>query len=196
MYESSRASAQARAMTGGWWVASLIGLLSIVAGIIVVAKPSDSLSTLAVITGIFILIDGITAIVGAIAGDTESRGLVAILGVLSAVIGILLIRHPIAGVTAVALLVGIWLIAAAVVRAVVAFELPDHRLRRLLAAAILAIAGIVIVSSPNIGYATLALIVGIGFIAYGTALLVLGWALRTVGHAAAAPAAPRGAATT
>jgi uncharacterized membrane protein HdeD (DUF308 family) len=63
-----------------------------------------------------VLIDGIVAIVAPLGPDTENRGLVAILGVVRVVVGILLIRHPIAGVTAVALLLGIWLIAAAVVR--------------------------------------------------------------------------------
>lgn len=196
MYESPPAPEDVRAMTGVWWIASLVGVISIIAGIIVVAKPSNSLATLAVVSGIFVLIDGIVAIVEALGRDTESRGLVAILGVVSVVVGILLIRHPIAGVTAVALLLGIWLIAAAVVRLVVAFARGEHRLRRVVVAVILAIAGIAIVSSPHIGYATLALIVGLGFIAYGCAMVALGLAIRTVGHAASPPAAPHEAATT
>ena len=74
MSSTSLRASEVRALTWGWWLALLIGVLSIVAGIIVVLKPSNSLSTLAVIFGIFILIDGIAEIVGAIAGDTESRG--------------------------------------------------------------------------------------------------------------------------
>ena len=85
-------------------MALLIGVLSIVAGIIVILNPSNSLSTLAVIFGIFILIDGIFEIVGAIAGDTENRGLLAVIGALSVIAGVLLIRHPLGGVRAVALL--------------------------------------------------------------------------------------------
>jgi uncharacterized membrane protein HdeD (DUF308 family) len=196
MYESRRSSEDMRAATGGWWVASLIGVISIVAGIIVIVKPSNSLETLAVVSGIFVLIDGIVAIVEALGRDTENRGLVAVLGVVSVVVGILLIRHPLAGVTAVALLLGIWLVAVAVVRLVVAFAVGDHLLRRVIVAAILAIAGIVILSSPHIGYATLALIVGLGFIAYGAAMVVLGLAIRAVGHAAAPPRAPHRTATT
>ena len=196
MYESRAASEDLPDVTGAWWIASLLGVLAIIAGIIVVAKPSNSLTTLAVVTGIFVLFDGIGAIVDALVGNTEDHGLVALLGVVSVVLGILLIRHPIGGVKAVALLLGIWLIAAAVVRLVVAFAVPDHRLRRLVAAAILGIVGIAIVSEPHIGYATLAVIAGIGFIAYGASMIVLGWALRTVAHDASSPAAPRHAATT
>src|SRR3982074_1147938 len=189
MYESSPSSEDVRAMAGVWWIASLIGAISIIAGIIVLAKPSNSLATLAVVSGIFVLVDGIVAIVEALGRNTENRGLIAILGVLSVVVGILLIRHPIGGVNAVALLLGIWLVAAAVVRLVVAFALGEHRLRRIVVAVILAIAGIAIVSSPHIGYATLALIVGLGFIAYGGAMLLLGLGMRAVGPAPS-PAAP------
>jgi uncharacterized membrane protein HdeD (DUF308 family) len=195
VYEQSRASQDVSAVASVWWVPALVGVLSIAAGVIVVAKPSNSLATLAVVTGIFVLVDGIIAIAGALVGDSGNAGLVAILGVVSVVIGILLIRHPIGGVKAVALLLGIWLIAAAMVRAVVAIAVPGGRLRRLVVAAILAIAGIVIVSEPHIGYATLALIVGISFIAYGATMLVLALALRTVGHEVS-PGAHHGAVAT
>ena len=181
MSEASPSRAGLRSMTGGWWIAALVGSVSVIAGVIVLAKPSNSLATLAVVTGIFVLLDGIVALVEAI-GVSENRGVVAVLGVVSVVIGILLIRHPVAGVTAVALLLGLWLIAAAAVRVVGAVAVGEHVLRRLAVAAVLAIAGIAIVSSPHIGYATLALIVGLGFIGYGATMIVLAAALRSVGH--------------
>lgn len=196
MHESKASSEGMRDMSSAWWIFSILGALAVIAGIVVLAKPSNSLATLAVVSGIFILFDGIVAIVDALIGSTENRGLIAILGVVSVVIGVLLVRHPIGGVKAVALLLGIWLIAAAVVRVVAAFAVPEHRLRRLVGAVILAIAGIAIVSEPHIGYATLAVIVGIGFIGYGAMMIVLGWALRTVGHAASPAATGRRAATT
>ena len=181
MSEASPSRAGLRSMTGGWWIAALVGIVSVIAGVIVLAKPSNSLATLAVVSGIFVLLDGIVALVEAI-GVSENRGVVAVLGVVSVVIGILLIRHPVAGVTAVALLLGLWLIAAAAVRVVGAVAVGEHVLRRLAVAAVLAIAGIAIVSSPHIGYATLALIVGLGFIGYGATMIVLAAALRSVGH--------------
>lgn len=184
-----------RAMTGGWWVAALVGVMSVAAGVIVLVKPSNSLATLAVVSGIFILVDGLVAMVEAFSRGTESRALVAVLGVLSVIVGILLIRHPAAGVTAVALLLGIWLIAAAAVRVAVAVATGEHILRRLVGAAVLAIAGIAIVASPHIRYTTLALIAGLGFIAYGVTLIALGIAIRTLDHHVA-PATSHGAATT
>jgi uncharacterized membrane protein HdeD (DUF308 family) len=169
-----------RSLAAGWWLALLIGALSIVAGVIVILKPSNSLSTLAVITGIFILIDGILELVTAVRGDTQNRGLFAVIGALSVIAGVLLIRHPLGGVKAVALLLGIWLIAAGVVRFVAAFGAPDHRVWRICVALVLAVFGIVIVSSPHIGYATLALITGICFICYGLGMLGVAWAMHTI----------------
>ena len=169
-----------RTLTAGWWLALLLGVLSVAAGVIVILKPSNSLTTLAVVTGIFILIDGIIELVAAVTTDAQNRGLLAVIGALSVIAGVLLIRHPLGGVKAVALLLGIWLIAAGVVRFVAAFATPDHRLWRIGVALVLAIFGIVIVSSPHIGYATLALITGIGFICYGLGLLAVAWAMHTI----------------
>jgi uncharacterized membrane protein HdeD (DUF308 family) len=171
-----------RALTTGWWLAALIGALSLVAGIIVLLKPSNSLNTLAVVTGIFILVDGIIELIAAVSSDTPNRGLLAVIGALSVIAGVLLIRHPLGGVKAVALLLGIWLIACGVVRFVVAFAEPDHRVWHICVALVLVIFGIVIVSSPRIGYATLALITGVGFICYGLGMLAVGWAMHTIRH--------------
>ncbi|HUJ34980.1 MAG TPA: DUF308 domain-containing protein [Solirubrobacteraceae bacterium] len=180
MSSTSLGPSELRALTWGWWLAILIGVLSIVAGIIVVLKPSNSLSTLAVIFGIFILIDGIVEIVAAIAGDSESRGLLAVIGTLSVIAGVLLIRHPLGGVRAVALLLGIWLIAAGVVRLIGAFAYPGDRIWRIIVALVLGVFGVVIVSAPHIGYATLALIAGICFICYGIGMVAVGWAMHAI----------------
>lgn len=169
-----------REVTWGWWLALLTGLVSIAAGIIVVAKPSNSLPTLAVIFGIFILADGIVELIGALSAYTQNRGLLAVLGVISVIAGVLLIRHPLGGVRAVALLIGIWLIAAGLVRFIAAFETPGNRLWRMGVALVLAIFGVIVVASPHVGYATLALITGIGFICYGIGMLALGWAMHFI----------------
>lgn len=173
-------SDELREATWGWWLALLIGLVAIVAGVIVIAQPSNSLKTLAVILGIFVLIDGIAALVLALISRAESRGLTAVLGVISVIAGVLLIRHPLGGVRAVALLIGIWLIAAGVVRLVAAFDTPDHRFWRIIVALVLVAFGIAIVAEPHIGYTTLAVITGIGFILYGLGMVAAGWAMHLI----------------
>ncbi len=164
-----------------WWVFVVVGVASGIAGVILVLKPSNSLATLAVVVGIFLLIDGIAELLRSFARRAENRALAAIIGVLAVVIGIALIRHPFHGVTAIGLLIGIWLVAAGVVRLVWAIALARRRLLNLSVAVLEIIAGIVIVSEPHIGYATLAILTGIWLILNAIATIAIGLAVRSLG---------------
>lgn len=189
MSEASLSRTETRDASSLWWVPASIGLLSLIAGVIVLAKPSDSLATLAVVAGIFVLLDGLAELFASIAGDTDSRGLMALLGVLNLIVGVVLIRHPVGGVTFVVVVIGLWLIAIGAVRFVLSFEAESHRFWRLVVAAVEVIAGIVLISSPHIGFATLALLVGFAFIVNGVSMVLLGIALHAVKHDSAASAA-------
>lgn len=157
-----------------WWRLYVIGVLGLVAGVVVLVRPGHSLVALSVITGIFVLADALVAIVAAVVRRDESDSVALVLGVLGVVAGAALVRHPIGSITAVAFFLGIWLLAAGVVRLVAALDAPEHRGRRIAAGAALIVSGALIVSTPHIGYTTLALFAGIGFLAYGIAMLALG----------------------
>jgi uncharacterized membrane protein HdeD (DUF308 family) len=79
---------------GGWWLFVIMGGVSLIAGAILVAKPGDSLATLAVIVGIFLLLDGIVELAVSFARSAGDRALAAIIGVLGIIGGLLLIRLP------------------------------------------------------------------------------------------------------
>jgi len=192
MSSQDPATEEVRESTSAWWLLLLLGAISIAVGVVVLAKPSDSLATLAVIAGIFVLVEGVFDLVVSMRRRTENRGMAAIVGVLSVVVGVLLIRHPIGGVLAIALLIGIWLIAIGVVRFVQAFD-RENRAWNIVLAVIEVVAGIVIVSSPPIGFATLALLVGIAFILNGVAIFALGWTMHTLRRDAEGPAYHAGA---
>ncbi len=100
---------QIHTLARSWWLAVALGLGSLIAGGIVLARPDHSLRTLAVIIGIFVLIDGVVELYLSLARRIESRGTTALLTRLNVIVGVLLIRHPIAGVQAIALLIGTWL---------------------------------------------------------------------------------------
>ena len=118
---------------------------------------------------------------------TQNRGMVALLGVLTAIVGVLLIRHPVQGVVFVAL--ADRHLADRRRRDPLRRRLRDGRASRwnTIAGLVELIAGIVIISNPNIGYATLAVLVGLGFILNGIGMSALGWAMHTLRRAAAAP---------
>lgn len=173
---------QADAIATVWWVPLVLGLLSLVAGVIVLVKPSNSLKAITVVIGIFILLDGIMQVYMGLRHRVENSTIVALIGVLDLIIGIILIRHPITGVTFVAILIGLWLAAAGLLRVIVAFQSHGDRLGRLLVGGIELIAGIVILASPNIRLATLAVLVGIAFILNAIALIMLALGMRTLRH--------------
>ncbi len=169
-----------REATSGWWLIGLIGVLSFAVGVAFLFQPDDSISTLAVIAGIFLLVRGILELAASLMHGTQSRGMVALLGAITAIIGVLLIRHPVGGVTAVALLIGIWLIAVGVVRFVAAFETEESRGWNIGVGLVQVIAGVVILVDPSIGYTTLALLAGLAFIVNGVGELALAWNMHAV----------------
>ena len=72
-----------RSATSAWWLLIVIGLVGIAAGVIVLLKPEDSLSFLAVVAGVFILASGIFDVAVSFSRRTPNRGLAAVVGVLS-----------------------------------------------------------------------------------------------------------------
>ena len=171
------------------WILVVGGLLGAAAGIIVLAEPAIGLATLAVVTGIFLVLDGITATAVSLFEHVEGRYLGVLAAVISVLIGVILIRHPIPGILAVGFLLGLWLIAAGVVR--LASMLGEGHVRGwwMLLAIIEVAAGIVIVSSPRIAVSTLALLVGISFIVRGAAMAALGWLMVEPAGKSETPAA-------
>jgi uncharacterized membrane protein HdeD (DUF308 family) len=167
-----------RPMIGAWWVIAIGGVIGIVAGVIVLVEPSISLATLAVIAGIFLLIDGLIELVWSLVNSVENRALVAIFGVVTAVIGVLLIRHPTGAVAAIALLLGLWLLVAGLIRLIISLAVAPRSFGAALLGLLELAAGIVIVSSPNIGVTTLAVLIGIAWILRGFGMLFVGWTLR------------------
>jgi uncharacterized membrane protein HdeD (DUF308 family) len=162
-----------------WWLFLLFGLITIAAGIIVLVWPSISLQTIAVIIGIFLLIDGIFELVASIAGKGEQgRGLVAILGVISIIAGLYLIKEPFKALNAFVIVVGIWFVVSGVIRFFSAFSQPENRGVNIAVGLLDVIAGIIVLVWPNVGLATIAIIVGVVLIVRGLAFTAAGWQIR------------------
>lgn len=195
MKTADRVAADLRRVLWAWSLLLVVGLCSVAAGVIILAKPSISLATLAVVLGIFLLIDGVLELCWALLRYGESRALPAIVGVVSAIAGVILIRHPTKAVTAVALLLGLWLIILGVIRLVGASDQPERRVWAVLSGIVELLGGVVIVSTPHIGVATLALLIAIALIVRGVTLSAVAWALhRATRELSAAAAGPAGAA--
>ena len=185
MSSIERVRDRASGLGAAWWLFLIAGLVSLAAGVILIAKPSNSLAVLAVVFGIFLLVDGIVELVMSLGSHTENRALAAILGVLGIVIGIVLIRHPFHGVTAIGILIGVWLVAAGVIRLVRTVVIGGHVVLSIVIALLEIVVGIVIVSEPHIGYNTLAIIGGIWLVLNGCGALALAYVVRKAAHESA-----------
>ncbi len=161
----------------------LLGVAALGVGIFFVVSPHETLSTFTVIAGIFVLVDGLIAIVFSIFGSGDGRGLLALIGVLSAIAGLILIKKPFETLVVFTLIVGVWFVVAGIVRLVSAFASREARGGNLLVALLDLIAGGVILAWPDLSLATLAVIIGIVLVVRGALFIATGWQLRALDRA-------------
>lgn len=167
-----------RPITTFWWLFVLFGVVTLGVGVFFVVSPHETLSTFTVIAGIFLLVDGVLAIFASIFAGGDGRGLLALIGVLSALAGVVLIKKPFDTLVVFTLIVGLWFVVAGIVRFVVALASPEARGGNIITAILDLIAGVVILSWPDLGLATLAVIIGIVLILRGGFFIASGWQLR------------------
>ena len=158
---STYVAEELRPLTSLWWLLMLFGVVTLGVGIFFVVSPHETLSTFTVIAGIFLLVDGVLATFGSIFGRGEGRGLLALIGVLSAIAGLVLVKKPFDTLVVFTLIIGVWFVVAGVVRFVTAFASPEGRNGNIVIAILDVVAGIVILAWPDLGLATLAVIIGI-----------------------------------
>ena len=174
-----------------WWLLVLFGVVTLGVGVFFVVSPHETLSTFTVIAGIFLLIDGVLAILGSVFSKGDGRGLLALIGVLGAIAGLVLIKKPFDTLVVFTLIFGVWFVVAGVVRFVAALASPEGRGGNIVTAIVDLIAGVVILSWPDLGLSTLAVIIGIVLILRGLAFIASGWQLHKLNDdRAGSPTAP------
>jgi uncharacterized membrane protein HdeD (DUF308 family) len=164
-----------------WWVVCLLGLVSIAAGVLALAYPGITLLALGLFFGIALMLIGSTWIVVG-AEEKASGGVQAlriIVGILAVLAGMVCLVRPGAGVLALLVAVSFWFIVTGIADLARAFAEPSGRVFSAIMGLIGIAVGIVLVSDPDIGLTTLALIAGIGFCVRGTVEVFVGLWMRT-----------------
>src|ERR1700691_420799 len=105
-----------------WWLGLIVGMISLIGGVVLIAYPGPTLTVVALLVGIELLIGGVFLIVGALGQPSGSRLGGVLGGVLAMIAGVIVLRHPSDSILVVALAVGLYLILAGVLRLVAAFE--------------------------------------------------------------------------
>lgn len=183
-------------MTGSWLSGLVLGLLTLILGIVVSFHPGGSLNVVAVLVGIMMLMSGLFHLVRVFDARQTHRVWAGITGLLFVVIGIILIRHLHLTLAVIGLVIGVtW-----VVQGLTAFiggisgGVREGRAWWIVFGAVSLIAGIVVVASPVSSLNVLAVLLGIWFIILGCFEVVGGFLLRRTIHAVDA-AQPRAEST-
>jgi len=170
-----------------WWLYAILGVVSLVCGILALVYPGITLLALGVILGFYLILGGVVALLDAIMGDAASRVLSAIIGVLALLAGLVCLRRPGESLLAIVVVVGIYLVVAGVVGLVRAIANSEDRGLALLVAVLDLVLGILILSLPKLSLGTLAVLVGISLIVRGAFACVGAYRLWRVRHEDAVP---------
>jgi len=172
------------------WIIMLVGAaVTFVLGLIIVVWPHATLSVIAVLVGIQLLVFGI---IGLIAGFTASgasgaaRTVDVVLGLLGILVGLYFIRHLTVTVTLLAILLGLFWVMRGIVDLIVAAlagPVPGRWVKAVIGVISLA-AGLIVLFKPNESLKFLLVVLGIYLMLYGLALAF--WAFQARRFAAQA----------
>jgi len=173
-------SAPAALLTGSWQAAMLLGVLTLILGIIVTAKPTGSLNVLAVLLGILLILSGIFHLIRVFDPREPHRIWLGIAGLLFIVIGVVLIRHLHLTRSLIGLIIGItWIVQGlAALIGGIGGGVREGRAWWIVFGLVSLIAGIVVAATPASSLTVLAVLLGIWFIIMGIFEIIGGFILR------------------
>jgi uncharacterized membrane protein HdeD (DUF308 family) len=180
------------AMAGSWQATVVLGVLSVILGLVVSFHPTGSLNVVAVLLGIFLILSGIFHLIRMFDSDERHRVWLGIAGLLLIVVGVVMIRHLHLTRALIGLIIGLtWIVQG--LTALIGGIMGGSREGRgwWIAFGVISLAaGIVVVSAPTTSLNVLAVLVGIWSIVIGLFEIVGGFMLRRAMRAAKAPRQP------
>ena len=173
-----------------WWLFLIVGVVSILAGILAIVYPDITLLALGIFVGVGLLFIGALDIAEAIGGSPDSRALTSIVGVLSIIAGVVCLRRPGESLLALVIVLGVYLIVAGIVRFIRSFR-SWRAARRMMGLGIIdAILGILILSLPKLSLVTLAVLFALSLLIRGAFMVWVAFKLRGARHADPTTAVP------
>jgi len=171
-------------MAASWQATLVLGVLSLILGLIVAFHPTGSLNVLAVLIGIFMILSGIFHLVRVFDSRESHRIWLGIAGLLLIVIGVILIRHLHLTRALIGLIIGLTWIVQGVTALLggIAGGPREGRGWWIAFGVISLIAGIVVTATPTDSLTVLAVLVGIWSIIMGIFEIVGAFLLRRMVH--------------
>lgn len=172
-----------------WWLVLLRAVLLVVWGVITLSSPGIAAFALAIVFGVYAIMDGVTAVgLGIRSRKTErSWGWVVAQGVISVIAGIIAIALPATALAALLWVVAFWAVVLGVAGIIEGFRSrrSDDRWGWTIAKGALDVLfGVVLLAAPAASILALLWLVGIFAVAGGVVLAVLAFRIRSLAKSA------------
>jgi uncharacterized membrane protein HdeD (DUF308 family) len=171
-----------RLVRKGWMWLLVLGIGTTVVGVIVLVWPSQTLRVVGVLFGIYLLVSGVMEIMLAFAPGFRGavRFLSVLTGTLSIMLGLISFRGALESILLLALWIGFGWLITGITRAVAAASVPylPYRGWQIFGGILVAIGGVVIISSPLDSVWALALLSGIWLVIIGIWEVVEAFVIR------------------
>jgi uncharacterized membrane protein HdeD (DUF308 family) len=169
----------------GWLLA--YGILTLLAGVFVIAWPGATLLVVAVLFGVQLIVSGIFRFGASLASDDLTGGtrvMLALLGVLSVIIGLWAVRHVLLTLLALTVFLGIFWVVNGVIDifSALAHRGMPARGWTALTGLLSVLAGIIVLGYPGLSLVGLAVVLGIWLIVFGIMEVTGAFRLRTLAH--------------
>jgi uncharacterized membrane protein HdeD (DUF308 family) len=164
-----------------WQLQLLVGLITLVLGIILASHPTTSLNVVAVLIGIMLIVGAVFHFVRVLDADELHRVWVGVAGLVELVVGVLLIRHLDVTRAIIGVVVGIsWIVQGTVALMVGALGHPNRsRFWPIAFGLISIVAGAVVLAIPGSSITVLMTIFGIWFVVMGAMEIAMGLVVRS-----------------
>ena len=166
----------------GWIV--VLGVLTVIAGVLAMVAPLLSGLTVSVLIGFAMVIGGVARLVGAFHAGSFGRGTLAFIGgIFTFVAGIVLVFRPGVGLATLTLVLGVYLLVDGVSGTILAFHVKPEKGWgwMLFSAAMAVLLGILLLKEwPVSGLWAIGTLVGINLLFAGFSIISIGSAARGV----------------
>lgn len=110
--------------TGERTLGIITGLLSLLAGAVVFARPVRSLAVIAVIIGAFWVVGGVAEFISGLTGSSDHRGLSILSGLLTVGAGVVILAWPAVSLVTMTWIAGIWMVVFGILRLIIGLRIP------------------------------------------------------------------------
>lgn len=173
--------AASRRLLGPWWLIGLLGLSSVVLGVMALVWPDRTVLVLVVLLAIHLILFGTIRFGWALTDPLmPHRGFVALMGILGILAGLLTLRRPFRTLAILVLVLGLYWLFSGLVDVFTAITERNQPNRGLLAGlgALSAVAGLVVLLWPSITALAVAIVAGVYLVLAGAGQLLLATGLQ------------------